>query len=171
MSGVTPLVTNPTSGLGTYTGGNILVSGWVWLVIAVSNSKTSSSTATTGGVPLSDVEDAGGRVGDNRLDSAEVVAVGGRNVMGKTAGGAITASTYSVASNTLSTSLTGVIIVGKTQHNTLLQLTIHVGIVNRWHISRAGSSSSQFVPGSTRGVTPNSGYIDPSKSPPPPPPE
>ena len=107
MSGVTPLATNPTSGLSTYTGGNTLVSGLVWLVIALSNNKKSSGTATTGGVPLSDVKDAGGRVGDNRLNPAEVVAVGGRDVIGKTAGGAITASTYSGASNALSTSLTG----------------------------------------------------------------
>ena len=109
--------TNPTSGLGAYTCGKRLVSGWVWLVIAVLNSKKSSGTAATGGVPLSDeiptaVEDAGDRIGDNRFDSAEVVAVGGRVITGNTAGGAITASTYSGAHNALSTSLTGVIIVG-----------------------------------------------------------
>ena len=104
MSGVIPLATNPTSGLRTYTCGKRLVSGWVWLDIAVLNSKKSSGTAATGGVPLSEeiptaVEDAGDRIGDNRFDSAEVVVVGGRVTTGDTAGGAITASTYSGAHN------------------------------------------------------------------------
>ena len=80
------------------------------------NNKKSSGLATTGGVLdfdeiPTDVADAGGRIGDNKFGSAEVVAVGGRITMGDTAGGAITASTYSGAHNALS-SLTGVIIVG-----------------------------------------------------------
>ena len=171
MSGVTPLATNPTSGLGAYTCGKRLVSGSVWLVIAVLNNKKSSGTVATGSVPLSDeiptaVEDAGDRIGDNRFHSAEVLAIGGQVITSNTAGGAITASTYSGAHNALSTSLTGVVIIRSdtTSMNILCSsLSINAGIS-----ARAGSSSSQSVPGSTRGATPNSGHIDLSNSPPPP---
>ena len=97
MSGLTPRATKPTSGPAACTCGKILVSGWVWLVIAALNSKKSSGTAATGGVLCSDeiptaVADARDWIGDNRFGSAEVVAVGGRVTTGDTAGGAITAS-------------------------------------------------------------------------------
>ena len=77
----------------------------------------SSGAATTGGVLgfgeiPTDVADAGDRIGDNIFGSAEVIAVGGQITKGDTAGGAITGTRFSGAHNALSTSLTGVIIVG-----------------------------------------------------------
>ena len=158
MSDVTPPATNPTSGPGAYTCGKRLVSGWVWLVIAVLNSKKSCGTAATGGVLRSDeiptaVADAGDRIGDNRFGSAEVVAIGGRVTTGNTAGGAITASTYSGAHNALSTSQTGVIIVGSdtTSMNTLCSSLSISWLPTAGTSAGASSSSSQSVPGSTRG--------------------
>ena len=80
------------------------------------------------------------------------MAVGGRDVTGKTAGDAITASTYSGASNALSISLTGVIIAGRdtTSTNTHCN-SLSMSVSSTAGLSAgAGSSSSQSVSVTTR---------------------